>query len=135
MAYSVKPGRGPSLMGGVSSLAAAGFGVLWTVFAANMGAPWPFTGFGIIFIFLSLAGAAYHFFNVGSRNRMSSFDIATPGEERDPISHALGYEKELRPGSHNQPSGKRKIPGDFCPYCGQKVEAHFDFCPQCGKDI
>lgn len=32
-------------------------------------------------------------------------------------------------------AGRRKFEGDYCPYCGQKVEPDFVFCPSCGKSI
>ncbi len=145
MAYSVKPGRGPSLMGGIGGLLVAGFGVIWMIGAARMGAPGFFVAFGVVFILFALAGASYNFFNAGSRERMSSFDITTPGEEGDPIARTLGYEKTPPPRNRRSPQpfpprenaseNKRRIPGEFCPFCGEKVQDDFDYCPKCGKDI
>ena len=48
--YSIKPGRGPSLMGAVGGIAAAVFGVVWIGMAMSMGAPAPFALFGVVFI-------------------------------------------------------------------------------------
>lgn len=141
MAYSVKPGRGPSLMGGIGGIIAAGFGVVWMITASSMGAPGPFVAFGVIFILVALGGAAYNFYNAGSRERMSTFDITRPGEEGDPIARVLGHEETTEPEQFSSRSAQasaapiRKIPGEFCPYCGKKVTADFDYCPQCGKDI
>lgn len=145
MAYSVKPGRGPSLMGGFASLAGAAFGVFWTLMASKMGAPGFMVGFGVIFILIGLGQAFYNFYNAGSRERMSTFDITTPGEEGDPIARAMGYEKtppprkrmspQPFPPKENAPENKRRIPGEFCPFCGEKVQDDFDYCPKCGKDI
>ena len=50
--YRYLPNRGTSLIGGI---AICGFGLLWTLFAAGMGAPVFFPLFGLLFI---LAGAA-----------------------------------------------------------------------------
>ena len=36
--YSLKPGRGPSLMGAVGGIVVAIFGVIWTFAAMSMGA-------------------------------------------------------------------------------------------------
>ncbi len=70
--YSIKPGRGPSLMGGIVLI----------VFAA---------------------------FGLSARKKTD----AAPGNTGD----------------------ARRFQGDFCPFCGAKVEPAFDFCPKCGKDI
>ena len=47
---SVKPGRGPSMMGGVASVFAVVFGIIWMCGAASMGAPGFFLLFGVAFI-------------------------------------------------------------------------------------
>ncbi len=57
---SIKPGRAPSMMGGVSGIAAAVFGVIWIIFALSIGAPWFFALFGVVFIFVAIAGAIYN---------------------------------------------------------------------------
>ena len=36
---SIKPGRGPSMMGAVGAAFAVVFGIIWTMAAASMGAP------------------------------------------------------------------------------------------------
>ncbi|MCP4643901.1 MAG: zinc ribbon domain-containing protein, partial [bacterium] len=73
--YSVKPGRGPSMMGVVAGIAAAAFGVFWTFGAMSMGAP-PFLGlFGVVFVVLAIVGVGYNLFNATSRDRMSTLDI------------------------------------------------------------
>ncbi|MBC2593427.1 zinc-ribbon domain-containing protein [Ruficoccus amylovorans] len=143
--YSVKPGRGPSLMGGVGGIVAAVFGIIWTIGAASMGAPVFFTAFGAVFVLAALGMAAYNFFNATSKNRLSNFDITSGHEEHDPLAQALGYERrERHPHDHRRPPGQhqapptgnpRKYPGEHCPFCGAKVEPNFDFCPRCGKDI
>ena len=48
----IKRGRGPSAMGAMGSLFAAVFGVIWTIAAVSMGAPWFFALFGVLFVAL-----------------------------------------------------------------------------------
>ncbi len=95
--YSIKPGRGPSFGGGVASLFAAAFGVVWTIMACSLtqGSPFPVVGwafplFGIIFVIAGLAMAAYHFINATSKKRMSILDVTAPGEEPDPLNVHFG---------------------------------------------
>jgi len=134
--YSVKPGRGPSLMGGVGGVVAAVFGVIWTVGAMSMGAPPFFALFGLLFVGMAIAGVVYNFYNATSRNRMSTFDVTTDNEERDPIANALGHDREPRQSPQGGSSkGPRQFPGEHCPFCGAKAGPDFDFCPKCGKDI
>lgn len=131
--YSIKPGRGPSLMGGVAGVLAALFGVVWTIVAVSTGGSM-FALFGIVFIAMAMAGAGYNFYNATRRDRMSTFDIATGRDESDPVAHAFGHGES--PDLSPQPPGAvRRFEGDFCPYCGSKVSGDFDFCPHCGKDI
>lgn len=47
---SVKPGRGPSMMGGFGGIFAAIFGVFWIGGAASIGAPAPFLLFGVVLL-------------------------------------------------------------------------------------
>lgn len=134
--YSVKPGRGPSLMGGVMGILVAVFGIVWTGGALSMGAPPFFAVFGLVFVGMAVAGALYNFYNAGSRNRMSSLDITTDREEPDPIAHAMGYDAPSH--STDEPpvsDTARKYPGDYCPFCGAKAGAEFNYCPKCGKEI
>jgi len=140
--YSIKPGRGPSIMAGIMSLLAAVFGVFWTVFAGSMFKPMFL--FGIIFIIAALAGAVYNFYNAGARNRMSELDVTTDEEERDPITTALNFEKNerltarpsnLRKRLRQTPEAEQKPRGAFCPFCGEPVKADYEYCPKCGKDL
>ena len=64
------------------------FGVIWIVAAVTMGAPWFFALFGVAFVGLSIANAAFGFHNAFGKNRYSSFDITEDGEEPDPF-HSL----------------------------------------------
>jgi len=157
--YSIKPGRGPSLMGGVGAIGAAIFGVIWTIGAATMGAPGFFALFGVIFIVFAIVTGIVNIYNATNRNRFSTFDITTGEEESDPIAEALDLrgrdrdrggrsarsvgsrgETEWEPGGGQGDSSvedgpRRRFEGDYCPFCGAKVEKDFAFCPNCGKDI
>lgn len=133
---SIKPGRGPSMMGGFGAIAGAVFAVFWTLMTASMGAPAFFPIIGVLMIFLCAGQAVYHFYNATQKNRMSVFDITQRGEEPDPIATAMGRETHGRSPERHNPTGEpRQFEGSFCPFCGKPVEETFDFCPHCGKDI
>jgi len=137
--YRIKPGRGPSLLGGFGGIAMAIFGLIWIGVASSMGAPGFFVLFGVVFVIMAIGMTVYHFVNATSRNRMSRLDITTEDEEGDLIEDALGLgrkEKREREGDPTRSgSNPRKFEGRFCPYCGARLEDDFDFCPKCGKDI
>ena len=133
--YSVKPGRGPSLMGGIGAVIVGVFGVIWTGIAVSMGAPPIFPLFGVVFVLAALGGAVYNFYNAAGRNRISSFDLTAGDEEPDPVAEALGHDRPVAAESPPAKAGPRKYPGDYCPFCGAKVEADFNYCPKCGKEI
>lgn len=124
---SIKPGRGPSMMGGISSIFVALFGVFWTIAAVSMGAG--FMGiFGIIFIAMAVVSAVYNFKNATGKNRYSSFDITEDGEEPDPWNERFG---ERRDYTQPSPTGGSR----FCPYCGARAEGDFAYCNKCGKKL
>lgn len=84
-------------MGGVGSLLAAGFGIVWIIIALSItqNSPFPVVGwafplFGIVFVIIGLATAAYHFFNATAAKRMSILDITAPTEEPDPLNEQFG---------------------------------------------
>lgn len=133
---SIKPGRGPSAMGAVGSVAVGLFGVFWTISAASMGAPIFFVFFGIIFIGLAIMQGVYHFKNATGQNRMSVYDITDHQEEPDPLNQ---YMNQRSRGS-SADFGSRVVSDEgqleYCPYCGNKVmEEAYRFCPKCGKEI
>ena len=86
---SIKPGRGPSFMGGISSILVALFGVVWTIIAASMGGGL-FALFGLIFIAYAVVQAVYNFKNATGKNRYSEFDITDVNEETDPFNERFG---------------------------------------------
>lgn len=127
---SIKPGRGPSMMGGVMSIAIGIFGVIWTIAALRIGGGF-FALFGVVFVIIAIVQAAYHFKNATNENRYSSFDIVDGEEEPDPLNRRWGE-------SHSQ--GDARINGggtesSFCPYCGSKTEGDYVFCNKCGKKL
>ena len=129
--HSVKPGRGPSLMNGIGGIIAALFGVFWISVANFIGAPTPFVLFGVLFVVMAVASAAYNFYNAASKDRMSAFDVTT--HEGDPIARAMGHEQPPRPASTSSIASTDAA--KFCPYCGTGLRAEFEFCPKCGKQV
>lgn len=130
---SIKPGRGPSAMSAISSIAAAVFGVFWIITAVSMGAPLIFPVFGIIFIVMSIAQAVYNYKNATSKNRFSSFDITDSGEESDPFNERF-MEKTNDEVVENKAQALNTV-SNFCPYCGAEVQDGFEFCRSCGKKL
>ena len=124
---SIKPGRGPSFMGGVMSILVGLFGVVWTMVAASMGGG-VFALFGIIFIAVAVVQAIYNFKNATGKNRYSAFDITDGNEEPDPLNKRFG---------NPQATTKKKndVDNKFCPYCGTTVAVDFEFCNNCGKKL
>jgi hypothetical protein len=146
---SIKPGRGPSALGAAGSIGTIIFGVFWTILAFSLtrSVPFPLVGiifplFGLIFIGMGIANAVFHYKNATGDNRMSLFDITDNNEEPDPFdakfSKKTGSNSSSSISGTNEKSNKngvRQFDGDFCPFCGNKVQQDFDFCPKCGKDI
>lgn len=129
---SIKPGRGPSAMGGVGSVVAAVFGVFWTAMAASSGAPAFFVLFGVIFVIMGIVQAVYQFNNAAGKNRYSAFDIMDSNEEPDPlqemVDRAHGIDRTTSP-SHEHRDGR------FCPYCGAEAPVSYSYCEKCGKKL
>lgn len=128
---SIKPGRGPSMMGGIMSLLMGLFGVIWTVMALDMGGG-IFALFGVVFIIIAIVQAVYNFKNATGKNRYSAFDITDGSEESDPLNDAFGFSgaQESEPPAASSDTGSA-----FCPYCGTAVEGDFEFCNKCGKRL
>ena len=127
---SIKPGRGPSMMGGIMSLLIGLFGVIWTVGALSIGAPIFFAGFGLIFVATAVVNAIYNFKNATGKNRYSAFDITDTNEEPDPLNELFG-EKRVE-----APSARQSNAVGYCPYCGEPIQKQdYEFCPKCGKEL
>ncbi len=123
---SIKPGRGPSMMGGISSIIAVIFGIFWTCAAASFA---PFMAiFGILFIVLAAVSVVYNFKNATGENRYSTYDIVDSEEERDPLNERFGRKTTA---SEKQDTDGAK----FCPYCGTALQEDFRFCTNCGKKL
>lgn len=117
---SVKPGRGPSMMGGVMGIAAALFGVLWTVMAPGI-----MKAFGLIFVVIAVVQAVYNFKNATGKERYSAYDIVDGSEEPDPLNRRYGHTAPRQAGEE----------ANFCPYCGAPAEEAHNFCRRCGKPL
>ena len=50
---SIKPGRGPSMLGGIVGIAMIGFGILWTILASRISGI--FALFGVIWTGIAIA--------------------------------------------------------------------------------
>lgn len=129
---SIKPGRGPSAMGGIGSVVAAIFGVFWTFMAASMGAPVPFVLFGVVFVIMGILQAFYQFNNATGKNRFSVYDITEDNEEPDPIQEMLDRSHGV---DHKVDSNNSHRDGRFCPYCGAEALSNYTYCEKCGKEL
>ncbi|MBR2622081.1 MAG: zinc ribbon domain-containing protein [Clostridia bacterium] len=122
---SIKPGRGPMMMGGISNLLVALFGVFWTITVATMGA-YIMIPFGLIFVALAGVRAVYAFRNATAKNRHSSFDIVDAKEEPDPLN------KRFESSANGAPE---QVGVRYCPSCGAKVDHDDRFCSNCGNEL
>ena len=129
---SIKPGRGPSMMSGVTGIFVALFGVFWTILAVGMGA-WFMAPFGIIFVCIAVSQVIYNFKNAAGENRYSAYDIVDETEEMDPLNERFGEKKSSSLRSFESKGIDEE--SEFCPYCGVKVSREFEFCHKCGKRL
>ena len=123
---SIKPGRGPSMMGGVTGIFMIGFGILWTIMAAQ--ASVIFALFGVLWTGIPVVTTVYNFKNATGKNRYSAYDVTDGKEEPDPLNGRFG-----NPQSETQETSN--IDNKFCPYCGTPVAEDFEFCNNCGKKL
>lgn len=134
--YHVKPGSGPSLWNIVGGIIGVVFTIFWIIPAGAKNASWVSVAFGVLMLLLFIGWIAYNGFNAFSDNRVSTFDITTDREEPDPVARiAKSVKGGEATGDQELPTGTRKFPGDFCPFCGENAGASFQFCPKCGKGI
>lgn len=120
---SVKPGRGPSMMQGLGAIVMGAVGIIWTIGAILLGAPWFFCLFGVAFVAIAAVQAAYGLYNATAKNRFSSLDIVDEGEEPDPLA------------ARRDERSSGEAAGGFCPYCGAQTREDYRFCPKCGRDL
>lgn len=128
---SIKPGRGPSMMGGIASIGIGIFGILWIFFVLRMGGGL-FALFGVVFVLLAAAQAVYNFKNATGKNRYSAFDITDSREEPDPLDLRFG-QPDPPAGDAGETAGSPE--SAFCPFCGTPVEADHVFCLRCGRKL
>ena len=139
---SIKPGRGPSMMGGISFLFVAAFGVIWTIIVASMGGGL-MALFGIFFVIYAIIGAVYNIKNATQPNRYSLFDITEHGEEIDPLNAKYGNQNDnfydeyqnINNNYYNNNNEPHINSSKFCPYCGTAAAPDFEFCNSCGKKL
>ena len=123
---SIKPGRGPSMMGGIVGIFMIGFGILWTVIAAQ--ASTVFAIVGVLWTGIAVVNTVYNFKNATGKNRYSAYDITEVGEEPDPLNKHFGNQ-------HAAAQETGDVDNKFCPYCGTPVADDFEFCNKCGKKL
>ena len=133
---SIKRGRGPSMMGGISSVFAIFFGIFWMIFAFSIGAG-PFALFGLFFIAMAIISAVYNFKNATGKNRYSEYDITEGNEEPDPFNERFNTDSNYwyDYSSDNNQNTTQNSASKFCPYCGTKVATDYEFCNNCGKKL
>ncbi len=114
------------MMSGVVGIFMIGFGILWTVIAAQ--ASGIFAIFGVLWTCIAIGMTIYNFKNATGKNRYSAYDITDEHEEPDPLNERFG---------HQQTSATNKTDTDnkFCPYCGTAVDKDYEFCNNCGKKL
>lgn len=135
---SVKPGRGPSFMGGIGGVIFSVFAVIWTISSAGMGAPGGFSLIGVLFVCMGAGIAIYNFVNATRKNRFSAFDITDGREEPDPLNERFGagqddsaYDTQIdAPDGWEDATDGEKA---YCPWCGAAIKAEYAYCPQCGR--
>ncbi len=133
---SIKPGRGPSMLGGIGSVGAGIFGILWTIGAVSIGTPWYFPLFGVVFVGIAIVQAVYNFNNATNQNRFSQFDIVDESEEKDPLQEYITKQSNNNVENlQGECSPGHPMSIEFCPYCGNPVQEDFEYCNKCGKKL
>lgn len=122
---SIKPGRGPSMMGGIAGIFMIIIGIGWTVVASQL--HWLMALFGLCWTGIAVSNTIYNFKNAKGKNRYSTYDIVDGFEEPDPLNQRYGNTAapDQQPGTSSR----------FCPYCGKEANPDFYFCPGCGKQL
>ena len=123
---SIKPGRGPSMMGGVVGIIMICFGIVWTAVAASYSGIMAI--FGVLWTCVAVIITVFNFSNATCKNRYTSFDIVDGTEEPDPLNERFGS-------AAREERLEKDSPGRFCPYCGAEAAGDFAFCNHCGKKL
>lgn len=123
----IKPGRGPSMMGGIMGIFMVVFGIGWTVVAMQGGLL--FALFGIVWTCMAIVITIYNFSNATRQDRYSTYDIVDSSEEPDPMNQRFVTKSTAAPSQESATCSR------FCPYCGSPVVGEFTFCPHCGKKL
>lgn len=131
---SIKPGRGPSMMGGIASVGMGLFGLLWIFFVLRMGGGF-FALFGLVFVLIAVAQAVYNFKNATGKNRYSAFDITDSREEPDPLNLRFGQPEAPAGDAGGPAESPEDVQAAFCPFCGTPVEENHVFCLRCGRKL
>ena len=135
---SIKPGRGSSMVEGVTSLIVAGVGAVWTLAAFAMGAGF-MAFFGIAFIAVAIVNAISGFYNALAKNRHSIVDIVdSETEPEQPVHRCDEINSDYYPDELDELDETftgTSVPIRFCPYCGSGVQPDHHFCAQCGKPL
>lgn len=134
--YSVKQGRMRSAQGVAGGIFGILFGIIWTVAAIGIGAPWFFALFGVIFVGSIAFNTYISWKNATGENRYSEFDIVEMNSEPDPWderfrSDDTEYEVKESCGHIHE----KGTSASFCPYCGTEAETDFEFCKKCGRKL
>ena len=131
---SIKPGRGPSMLSMIGSIAAGVFGLFWMVAALQMGAPVIFALFGLIFIAVAVSQAVFHYRNATQKDRYSLIDIVDAEEESDPLAERFATEVSAADTAETYRPQQQGATA-FCPYCGSPVAEDYIFCKSCGQRL
>lgn len=138
--YSLKPGRGPSLLNGLSGIifCTVAFGMSFAVCAIGNAftnsipnsapAVGPFKNvfacFALVPLLIGVVGlinVIYSFYNATAKNRLSNLDITTHTEEPDPLNP-----------KPTPPTNPATSPSTFCTNCGSALQPTWRFCARCG---
>lgn len=114
------------MMSGIAGIFMIGFGVLWTVIAAQ--ASIVFALFGVLWTGVAIVQTVYNFKNATKKNRYSQFDITDENEEPDPLNQRFAGGRPAAP-------ERETMDSKFCPYCGAAAQDDFAFCNNCGKKL
>ena len=112
------------------------FGIIWTVGAVSIGAPWFFCLFGVFFVAMIGYNTYISYKNATGDNRYSEYDIVDINSEPDPWDEKFRQNTDTyiidEDCGHIHPVQSETR---FCPYCGTEAESDFEFCKSCGRQL